>query len=214
MLRRLCKLYGKQLPSASSAFSGPFSEPNEEDDNVYAFPKPQDLLGDGVTAALRAAGFGYRDAYVTKTAALVCTMAQEAGRSDAEEWLETTSLLMEDDARARLLQFAGVGPKVADCILLFGLGFENVVPVDTHVYQIAVRDYGLKGSRDATVSKAMYQKIRERLQSAWAVKAGWAHQVGQSALSDYVTICRHPWLMRIARRDFIHSRSGIVRDVR
>lgn len=174
MLRRLLKLYGERLPCPAEL--DPQATITEED-YIYAFPKPEILLGDKVTASLRAAGFGYRDAYVTRTAALVCSMAEEAGYKDPEEWLETVSSLTESEAREALLTFSGVGPKVADCILLFGLGFEDVVPVDTHVYQIAVRDYGLKGSKDATVSKVMYGKIREKLQEAWGMKAGWAHQV-------------------------------------
>lgn len=150
----------------------------KEAEEVYSFPRPQDLLGENTTAALRAAGFGYRDAYVTKTAALVCALATEAGQGDEPEaWLESISALSEQDAREALLRFSGVGPKVADCILLFGLGFGEVVPVDTHVYQIAVRDYALKGSRDATVSRAMYAKVNVKLRDVWGDKAGWAHQV-------------------------------------
>jgi N-glycosylase/DNA lyase len=143
-----------------------------------------------VTAALRSAGFGYRDAYVTRTASLVCEMAKEAGYGDiVEAWLENISKLTETEAREVLLTFSGVGPKVADCILLFGLGFEDVVPVDTHVYQIAIRDYGLKGSKDASVNKAMYEKIRSKLQDAWGQKAGWAHQVCPFLHSHSNTTC-------------------------
>jgi N-glycosylase/DNA lyase len=156
----------------------------EEAEEVYSFPRPQDLLGEGTTAALRAAGFGYRDAYVAKTAALVCELATEAGQgNEPEAWLESISALSEQDAREALLRFSGVGPKVADCILLFGLGFGEVVPVDTHVYQIAVRDYGLKGSRDATVNRAMYAKVNDKLRGVWEDKAGWAHQVRSACLT-------------------------------
>lgn len=186
MLRRLLKLFGERLPCAAEL------DPDAtftEEDYIYAFPAPQSLIGDKVTSALRTAGFGYRDAYVTRTAALVLEMAEEAGYKNAEEWLETVSNLPETEAREVLLTFSGVGPKVADCILLFGLGFEDVVPVDTHVYQIAVRDYGLKGSRDSTVGKAMYSKIREKLQEAWGQKAGWAHQVRRISTLRSTLLC-------------------------
>lgn len=185
MLKRLCRLFGERLPSAATWLDDTNPTPETEEEEMYAFPPPERLLGDGVTSALRSAGFGYRDAYVTKTAALACEFAEEAGFKDPEAYLETLSSLPEAEAKESLLRFAGVGPKVADCILLFGLGFEDVVPVDTHVYQIAVRDYGLKGSRDATVSKAMYLKVREKLQNVWGTKAGWAHQVSPSAFSRW-----------------------------
>jgi endonuclease III len=43
-----------------------------------------------------------------------------------------------DKAREYLLAFDGVGPKTADCLLLFGFGMP-VFPVDTHVHRIACR---------------------------------------------------------------------------
>lgn len=41
------------------------------------------------------------------------------------------------EAREKLMSFMGVGRKVADCVLLFGLGYSEVVPVDTHVFQVS-----------------------------------------------------------------------------
>lgn len=175
MLRRLSKLYGQRLPTPPLLETA--CEEVAEEQEIYAFPRPADLIGDAVTAGLRAAGFGYRDAYVTRTAALVQELCEESEQKDPEQWLESVANLSEADAKTTLLKFAGVGPKVADCILLFGLGFADVVPVDTHVYQIALRDYGMKGPRDAPVSKAMYEKVRAHLQTVWKQKAGWAQQV-------------------------------------
>ena len=43
-------------------------------------------------------------------------------------------------ARAALCELAGVGRKVADCVLLFGYAYDGCVPVDTHCVQIAQRD--------------------------------------------------------------------------
>ena len=41
--------------------------------------------------------------------------------------------------RETLLSIDGVGPKTADCVLLFAGGRDGVFPVDTHVYRIARR---------------------------------------------------------------------------
>jgi len=41
--------------------------------------------------------------------------------------------------RDRLLDMRGVGPKTADCVLLFAGGQHGVFPVDTHVHRIARR---------------------------------------------------------------------------
>ena len=41
-----------------------------------------------------------------------------------------------DEVRAALMEMNGVGPKTADCVLLFAGGRAGVFPVDTHVHRI------------------------------------------------------------------------------
>jgi endonuclease-3 len=41
-------------------------------------------------------------------------------------------------ARKELLSIEGVGPKTADCVLLFSCG-RDIIPVDTHVYRVTKR---------------------------------------------------------------------------
>jgi endonuclease-3 len=41
-----------------------------------------------------------------------------------------------ETVRERLLSFDGVGPKTADCVLLFAGGRDGVFPVDTHVHRL------------------------------------------------------------------------------
>ena len=43
-------------------------------------------------------------------------------------------------AREYLTQFVGVGQKVADCVLLFSLGFLEAVPLDTWI-RTAIEDH-------------------------------------------------------------------------
>ena len=44
-----------------------------------------------------------------------------------------------DTVRETLLRVTGVGPKTADCVLLFGGGRAGVFPVDTHVHRVSRR---------------------------------------------------------------------------
>jgi N-glycosylase/DNA lyase len=81
------------------------------------------------------------------------------------------------EAHEALLELQGVGPKVADCVALMGLGWGEAVPVDTHVWQIAQRDYKFGKGKHASLTKATYDAIGNKFRSLWGDEAGWAHSV-------------------------------------
>jgi endonuclease-3 len=54
----------------------------------------------------------------------------------AEEFDEFVTEEDPETVRETLLDFSGVGPKTADCVLLFSGGRAGVFPVDTHVHRI------------------------------------------------------------------------------
>ncbi|KAK7693730.1 hypothetical protein QCA50_003302 [Cerrena zonata] len=97
----------------------------------------------------------------------------------AEKWLLTLRTLPTAQAREELLRFMGVGRKVADCVLLMSLDKMEVVPVDTHVHQIAVKHYGMSGSSKAktAMTPKLYDDVNNKLASIWGTYAGWAHSV-------------------------------------
>lgn len=99
----------------------------------YSFPKPE-VLAEADLAELRELGLGYRDTYVLETAKTI------VGSSAAFEALKDCTFR---EAKASLLQLSGVGPKVADCILLFGLGRYEAFPIDTWVKKTLSRRYQL-----------------------------------------------------------------------
>ncbi len=57
----------------------------------------------------------------------------------------------------------------------------EVVPVDTHVYQIAVKHYGMKppNAGKATMSPKLYEEINTKFFKHLGEYAGWAHTVSQ-----------------------------------
>lgn len=73
------------------------------------------------------------------------TVIQSAAETILEEWGSTDAFdayVRESDpeeTRELLLSLDGVGPKTADCVLLFAGGCDGVFPADTHVYRIARR---------------------------------------------------------------------------
>ncbi|QCJ47685.1 endonuclease III [Haloprofundus sp. MHR1] len=74
-----------------------------------------------------------------------------------------------ETVRGRLMEIRGVGPKTADCVLLFSGGRGGVFPVDTHVHRIS-RRMGL------APPDADHEKVREHLErDVPAEKCGFGH---------------------------------------
>jgi len=93
---------------------------------AYTFPSPEKVaaLSEG---ELRELGFGYRAPYITETAEVVADGGVEFDRLREEPYRE---------AHSELKRLKGVGDKVADCVLLFSLGFLSVVALDTWLRRI------------------------------------------------------------------------------
>jgi N-glycosylase/DNA lyase len=156
-----------------------------EDEALHDFPTPEALTGKEVEGHLRELGFGYRAKYIAETARIIAN-------EKPPEWLETlrnpdvpgfrTQHVPSEkhtsykEAHESLLSLKGVGPKVADCVCLMGLGWAESVPVDTHVWQIAQRDYKF-GKKAKTFNKAMYDAVGDHFRDLWGKHAGWAHSV-------------------------------------
>ncbi len=75
-------------------------------------------------------GCGYRAEYLVK-------VLNQITPEILEDWrkLDTQTL------QKNLIALSGVGPKVADCIMLFGYGKKDVFPVDTWIYQMYCKYY-------------------------------------------------------------------------
>jgi N-glycosylase/DNA lyase len=126
---------------------------------IFSYPEAAALARAG-ESALRSCKLGYRAKGLAATAALVAD-----GRADLEGWAALTT----PDLRLRLLGLPGVGPKIADCVLLFAYGRLEAFPVDVWVSR-AVRDGYFDG-----------EEMSERAIIAFAAKrfgayAGYAQQ--------------------------------------
>lgn len=110
---RLCTLLGEPI--------------SFEQQTLYAFPSPERLAicTPEDLASLRA---GYRTPYLIAAAQAVCS-----GTVD----FSALSRMDTDAARREIMQLRGVGRKVADCFLLFGLHKLDAFPVDTWMKKAA-----------------------------------------------------------------------------
>lgn len=97
----------------------------------YSFPKV-DKLGTAELGEIDICKAGFRCKYIYQTARMIYE-----GKVD----LEAAAKLSTDDAKKMLLQLAGVGPKVADCIMLFSMQKHDAYPVDVWVKRVTEHFY-------------------------------------------------------------------------
>lgn len=88
---------------------------------------------------LRALGIGFRAPYVLATARRLAR--------DPWDWDAIRRAPMEE-ARARLQDLPGVGPKIADCVLLFGCDRLDTYPVDRWIRRATLELMGRRRARD------------------------------------------------------------------
>ena len=128
-------------------------------EGAFAFPTP-DRLAAARSRMLAACLLGYRAPYVRAAARLIADGRVELARL-ARMPLET--------ARERLLEIPGVGEKVADCTLLFGLRHTSAFPVDVWVRRAVERLYFRGRPRTA-------RQIQEFARDRFGPLAGYAQQ--------------------------------------
>jgi N-glycosylase/DNA lyase len=115
--------------------------------DFYAFPAAE-RLAKASLRELEACGLGYRAKYVLETSKIVC----EGG----VDFVALKKVPYEESKKA-LCKFPGVGLKVADCMLLFGLGRLEAFPVDVWVKRILLKYYN-GHFEEAFVKKLSFQK--------------------------------------------------------
>ncbi len=108
IIEKICEVFGKDMGE------------------YYAFPTLEQLKG-ADEQFYKSIGAGYRSAYLVK---VVSQLENKVVDIDGCDNVPTESL------RQQLIALSGVGPKVADCILLFGAGRKNVFPVDTWIQKV------------------------------------------------------------------------------
>ncbi len=103
--------------------TGIVSQLSEQFGTDGAFPTAEQIaaLNEADLACLRA---GWRAGYILDA-------ARKAASGEIRE--ETLSGLSTDEARQTLMRIRGVGPKVADCVLLFSLGRWDSFPQDVWI---------------------------------------------------------------------------------
>ena len=137
IIERLSKAYGKKI-----TFEGK---------DYYTFPTPESL-SKATVQDFRNLGLGFRDIRLYETTHMIINK-----EVDLEKLKDMTTL----EAREELLKLSGVGPKVADCILLFSnLKRFDVFPIDVWVRRVMNELY-IKKEDETKVTKKEIQKLAD-----------------------------------------------------
>uniref|UniRef100_H3DKM8 N-glycosylase/DNA lyase n=1 Tax=Tetraodon nigroviridis TaxID=99883 RepID=H3DKM8_TETNG len=158
MVERLCQALGTPLCKLDQT-------------TYYSYPSLSALSGSSVEARLRDLGFGYRARFLQQS-------AKQIQDAHGMQWLDGLRTVPYVQAREALRTLPGVGTKVADCVCLMSLDKAEAVPVDTHVWQIAKRDYNCAfGNHQKSLTDKLHRDIGDFFRALWGSYAGWAQSV-------------------------------------
>lgn len=115
----------------------------------YTFPRVEELSKASVED-LREMGLGFRDKRVFATTKMILEKSVDLNRI---ENMDST-----EEIREELLKLDGVGPKVADCIMLFSLKREDVFPIDVWVRRV-MNDLYIHNEDEEKINKKELQKL-------------------------------------------------------
>lgn len=119
IIERISKQYGEEIIWDNKKY--------------YTFPNPEQLSNASVSD-LRKLGLGFRDVRVFETCRLI--------NQNIISIEELRTIKNIDELKEQLLRFPGVGPKVADCIMLFSMKKLEVFPIDVWVKRVMTELYG------------------------------------------------------------------------
>jgi len=142
--------------------------------DFFTFPTIE-RLANASENGLQECGLGYRAKYVQKTARKIL---------DETINLENLKTLPYLEGRKMLLEFSGVGFKVADCVLLFSLEKMEAFPVDVWVKRVILTHYAnqlpaetvKKMQNRSSLTNNEHQKIGDFARSYFGRYAGYAQE--------------------------------------
>ncbi|XP_026188643.1 N-glycosylase/DNA lyase isoform X1 [Mastacembelus armatus] len=158
MVEKLCKALGTPLCQLDQT-------------SYYDFPSLSALADSTVEERLRGLGFGYRARFLQQSSKQILD-------THGLQWLDGLRSVSYLQAREALCTLPGVGNKVADCACLMSLDKAEAVPIDTHMWQIAKRDYNFTDNKkQKTITDQLYREIGDFFRNLWGPYAGWAQAV-------------------------------------
>ena len=147
------------ISNLSSLYGSQFVDEGVE---YYAFPTLEQL-SKATELELKSCGLGYRVPYIMQTIKMIYAIDKKYGA-----WEEYFREMDYKKAHYELMNFAGVGDKVSECICLFGLSLTEAFPIDTWIKKILFRYYG--------VQTQSVERTADFIESRFGKLAGYAQQ--------------------------------------
>lgn len=149
IIESLCEKCGTKIQSPLGEF---FAFPTREQLQKLSYEELCEL------------GLGYRARYIKDVLPLL-----------SDEFLGKLKVSTTIEARQLLVALPGIGRKVADCILLFGLGRDEVFPVDVWCERIYFSYFSAHAKSNTQIAKSR-EKISNYLSEVFGENAGLAQQ--------------------------------------
>ncbi|MBO5927279.1 MAG: 8-oxoguanine DNA glycosylase [Clostridia bacterium] len=111
-------------------------------EKYFAFPNYNAISNLNIST-LKSFGLGYRAEYVLNLAILLKNGLD----------LNQLKTLSDCDLKAELLKIKGVGPKVADCVMLFAFSRTGSFPVDTWLKKVYIENFNGNETNTVKISK-------------------------------------------------------------
>lgn len=156
IVARLCERYGELIPSPPGQAA------------AFAFPTAERLAGLTETE-LRDCRMGFRAPYLLQAAKAVSGAGARVDGACVTVDLAALHGQPTDAARAELMRLPGVGPKIADCVLLFAYGRPDAFPLDVWMIRALGELYFPR-------RRPSLQRLREFAASHFGANAGYAQQ--------------------------------------
>jgi N-glycosylase/DNA lyase len=118
----------KSIDILSQMFGRELSYDNK---TYYSFPEVE-RLSQAALEQIEQCKAGFRCKYIYQSSKMI---------ANGEVDLEAAAKMNTEEARKELLKLPGVGPKVADCIMLFSLQKHDAYPVDVWVKRVTEHFY-------------------------------------------------------------------------
>jgi N-glycosylase/DNA lyase len=155
---------------------------------VYSFPSAR-RLAQASDKELRDCKLGYRAKNLRATARLV-----SSGQADLEAWSGES----DAELRKQLCALPGVGPKIANCVMLFAYERLRAFPIDVWIERVLRQHYFLRRR------KITAQRLRQFSESYFGEHGGYAQQYlfhhARMASRGDCRPCGHPERAKRSRR--------------